>query len=271
MKRENKYLKFSRIFAATKIHFLRYFINLAYKGTNFHGWQLQPRDISVQQVLQEALQILLKQPISLLGAGRTDAGVHASQFFAHFDFENILNTGELTNKLNSFLSDSIVIYKIYQVKEDAHARYDALSRTYQYHIFLGRNPFLIETTWQIHQQQLNIEKMNEAAKYLLEYSDFKCFSKSRTDVKTYDCKITEAYWQLNGQELIFTISANRFLRNMVRAIVGTLINIGLGKREVVYIKTLIESRDRRKAGFSACAKGLFLTKIAYPKTLFLEF
>lgn len=248
---------------------MRYFINLAYKGTDFHGWQWQPNDLSVQQVLQNALQILLKQTVILFGAGRTDAGVHASQFFAHFDIEMTLNTDELTHKMNSFLPDSIVIYKIFPVKDTTHARFDAISRTYQYHIFLGRDPFLSETTWQIHQNLLNIGKMNEATKYLLEYTDFKCFSKSRTDVKTYDCNITEAHWQQNGQELIFTISANRFLRNMVRAIVGTLVNIGTGKSEVSYMKTLIESRDRRKAGFSAYAKGLFLTKIEYPDHLFM--
>lgn len=248
---------------------MRYFINLAFKGTVYHGWQWQPNDLSVQQVLQDALQILLKQTISLFGAGRTDAGVHASQFFAHFDIEIPLNTDELTHKLNAFLPDTIVIYKIFEVNDSTHARFDAISRTYQYHIFLGRDPFLFETTWQIHQRQLNIDKMNEAAKYLLDYSDFKCFSKSRTDVKTYDCKITEAHWQQNGQELIFTISANRFLRNMVRAIVGTLVNIGTGKNEVEDMKSLIESRDRRNAGFSAYAKGLFLTRIDYPNHLFM--
>lgn len=248
---------------------MRYFINLAFKGTAYHGWQWQPNDLSVQQVLQDALQILLKQTISLFGAGRTDTGVHASQFFAHFDIEIPLNTDELTHKLNAFLPDTIVIYKIFQVNDSTHARFDAINRTYQYHIFLGRDPFLFETTWQIHQRQLNVEKMNEAAKYLLDYSDFKCFSKSRTDVKTYDCKITEAHWQQNGQELIFTISANRFLRNMVRAIVGTLVNIGTGKNEVEDMKSLIESRDRRNVGFSAYAKGLFLTKIDYPNHLFM--
>ena len=254
---------------AAKIQFLRYFISLAYKGTDFHGWQWQPNALSVQQIIQEALQTMLREPVTIVGAGRTDAGVHASEFFAHFDFENPINTKELVLKLNSFLPDSVVIYDIFKVSEEAHARFDANSRSYEYRIFLGRNPFLIDTTWQIHNQTLNVEAMNKAAAYLLQYSDFKCFSKSKTDVKTYLCDISEAYWQQNGKHLTFYITANRFLRNMVRAIVGTLIDIGLEKKSSNYIKEVIESRNRSKAGFSVPAKGLFLTKITYPNNLFM--
>jgi len=248
---------------------LRYFIQIAYKGTNFHGWQIQPNAISVQQVVQEALQTMLREPVPIVGAGRTDTGVHATQFFAHFDFNNPINTQKLILKLNAFLSDDVVIYNIIKVKDNAHARFDALSRSYEYRIFLGRNPFLTDTTWQIHNAQLDIDAMNSAAQILLAYTDFKCFSKTKSDVKTYLCDITTAKWVLDDKMLIFHITANRFLRNMVRAIVGTLTDIGLGKNNPEVIKEIIESRNRSKAGFSVPAKGLFLTKIGYPNDIFM--
>ncbi|MCF6212765.1 MAG: tRNA pseudouridine(38-40) synthase TruA [Flavobacteriaceae bacterium] len=248
---------------------MRYFIKLAYKGTGFHGWQLQPNALSVQQVVQEALQILFKKPITILGAGRTDAGVHAAQFFAHFDTDAIVDTDDLVLRLNAILPNSVVVYNVFKVSEEAHARFDALSRTYEYRIYLGRNPFLTETAWQWHHQKLNVEAMNKAANYLFDYTDFKCFSKSKTDVKTYNCKITEAHWVKNENHLTFTITADRFLRNMVRAVVGTLTDIGLGKNKPESIKMIVESRDRQKAGFSVPAKGLFLTKIVYPKNIFM--
>ncbi|MFK5891460.1 MAG: tRNA pseudouridine(38-40) synthase TruA [Flavobacteriaceae bacterium] len=248
---------------------MRYFISLAYKGTDFHGWQLQPNALSVQQVLQEALQTMLRLPISIVGAGRTDAGVHASQFFAHFDFENEIDAKELVLKMNAFLPDTVVVYTIFKATNDAHARFDAKSRSYEYRIFLGRNPFLNDTAWQIHNQKINVAAMNEAAKYLLAYKDFKCFSKTKTDVKTYLCDVTEAYWKQEGNNLTFYITANRFLRNMVRAIVGTLIDIGLEKNTPQSIKDVIESRNRKKAGFSVPAKGLFLTEITYPNDIFM--
>ena len=248
---------------------MRYFISLAYKGTDFHGWQLQPNALSVQQVLQEALQTMLRLPISIVGAGRTDAGVHASQFFAHFDFENEIDAKELVLKMNAFLPDTVVVYTIFKATNDAHARFDAKSRSYEYRIFLGRNPFLNDTAWQIHNQKINVAAMNEAAKYLLAYKDFKCFSKTKTDVKTYLCDVTEAYWKQEGNNLTFCITANRFLRNMVRAIVGTLIDIGLEKNTPQSIKDVIESHNRKKAGFSVPAKGLFLTEITYPNDIFM--
>jgi tRNA pseudouridine38-40 synthase len=248
---------------------LRYFIHLAYKGTDFHGWQLQPNALSVQQVIQEALQTMLRTGINIVGAGRTDAGVHALQFFAHFDYNNEINTKELVLKLNAFLPNTVVIYDIFKVFDEAHARFDALSRSYEYRIFLGRTPFFNETTWQIHSQKLNVIAMNKAAYLLSGYNDFKCFSKSKTDVKTYLCDITKAQWVQKGKHLTFHITANRFLRNMVRAIVGTLIDIGLEKNKPDYIKEVIESRDRTQAGFSAPAKGLFLTKITYPNNIFM--
>jgi len=248
---------------------LRYFINLAYNGTNYHGWQWQPNALSVQQILQEGFTAILKKEIKIVGTGRTDTGVHAKQFYAHFDFDDIIDTKDFIYKINSYLPLTIVVYDIFLMKDNAHARFDAISRTYQYHIYLGRNPFAIETTWQLHNKKLDIKKMNQATKYLLNYTDFKCFSKSNTDVKTYNCKIEFAQWKLDDKKLTFTITANRFLRNMVRAIVGTLYNIGIGVNTPASIIEIIESRNRKLAGFSVPAAGLFLTKIDYPKNLFM--
>ena len=242
---------------------MRYFIEFAYKGTNYHGWQMQPEAISVQEVLTKATNLILKDSFELVGAGRTDAGVHASQMFAHFDTDVTIDFDQTIRKLNSFLPEDIVVFKIFSVSDDAHARFDATARTYNYKINLKKDPFSKDLSW-YHFRNLNVEKMNEAAKILLEYEDFECFSKTHTDVFTFNCNITEAFWTLNNNELIFTISANRFLRNMVRAIVGTLINIGLEKLEVQDIRKIIESKNRGMAGFSVPAHGLYLTKVSYP-------
>lgn len=242
---------------------MRYFIELQYHGKNYHGWQQQLNAITIQETLNKALSLLLKLPINVMGAGRTDTGVHASQFFAHFDFKIEIEVAKLKYKLNSILPLDIVIKNIFKVQDQAHVRFDAISRSYEYRIYLGKNPFLRETTWQI---PLNpsVEKMNEAANLLLHYQDFKCFSKSKTDVNTYNCTITEAVWKQEGNLLIFHITADRFLRNMVRAIVGTLIKVGLGKISMDDFKKIIESRNRSKAGVSVPPQGLFLTKIIYP-------
>lgn len=247
---------------------MRYFIELSYNGKNYHGWQIQPDASSVQETVQKALSTLVREEIDIVGAGRTDAGVHASQIFAHFDIEKAIDTTEIQNRLNAFLPDDIVIEDIIEVKKEAHARFDAVSRSYEYKIWLGRNPFLLDTTWQLYQQKLSVENMNEVASVLLNYTNFKCFSKSKTDVRTYNCKITEAVWKQNENELTFYITADRFLRNMVRAIVGSLIDVGLGKKTKKDFIKIIESRDRTKAGFSVPAQGLFLTKVAYPKDIF---
>jgi len=244
---------------------LRYFIELSFNGKNYHGWQIQPNAVSVQETVSTALSTLLRNKTNIMGAGRTDAGVHALQLFAHFDINNKLNEIEIKDKLNAFLPDDIVINSIFLVKDDAHARFDATSRSYEYRIFMDRNPFLLDTTWQIYQQKLDMKKMNEAASVLLEYTNFKCFSKSKTDVRTYDCNITKAVWILNDSSLTFHITADRFLRNMVRAIVGSLIDVGLGKKTKEDIVDIIISEDRSKAGLSVPPQGLFLSKVIYPK------
>src|SRR5690606_3163008 len=235
----------------------------AYNGKNYHGWQYQPHSISVQEVLNKALSTLLKQPIDVTGAGRTDTGVHAKQMYAHFDFNKELDSSFWTKKLNAFLPKDIVVYRIIPLHDDAHARFDATSRTYEYHIHTYKDAFDNEVSW-YYFHKLDIDKMNEAAKILFEYKDFKCFSKTHTDVRTFNCVMMEANWKQNGNKLVFTVAADRFLRNMVRAIVGTLVNVGQDKLTLQEFREIIESRDRNKAGFSVPAHGLYLTKVAYP-------
>ncbi len=246
---------------------MRYFIELAYKGTNYHGWQYQPGADTVQETLNKALSLLLKTEIDIVGAGRTDTGVHAKQMYAHFDYETEIDTPKLIHKLNSFLPKDIVVFTIIKVAEDAHARFDATKRTYEYHIHSVKDAFENEASYQF-QLPLDIDKMNEACQILFKHTDFECFSKVNTDVHTFNCMIFEAYWtrlgaKQNGNKLIFTISADRFLRNMVRAIVGTMINIGTGKISLADFEKIIESKDRSQAGFSVPAHGLYLTKIEY--------
>lgn len=241
---------------------MRYFIELSYKGTNYHGWQIQPDASSVQEEITKALATILQEKILLVGAGRTDAGVHASQMFAHVDTVKKL-TDDYVHKLNAILPNDIVIKSIKEVSDETHARFDAVSRTYEYRILLGRDPFLLETSWQLHQKNLQIEKMNEAANLLFKYEDFESFSKVKTDVNTFNCTIMKAVWTLEDKHLIFHIKANRFLRNMVRAIVGTLIEVGLGKKTVEDFRKIIESKKRSEAGLSVPAKGLFLTEVCY--------
>ncbi|WP_233897348.1 tRNA pseudouridine(38-40) synthase TruA [Tenacibaculum piscium] len=241
---------------------MRYFIELAYKGKKYHGWQIQPDAVSVQEKINKAISTVLRENIMITGAGRTDTGVHASQMFAHFDTDAIL-TNQFAFRLNALLPDDIVIFNCKLVHDTAHARFDATSRSYEYKIWLGRNPFSLDTSWQLYNQQLNIDLMNQAGAILYKHQDFECFSKVKTDVHTFNCDITNAVWKLNGNELTFHISANRFLRNMVRAIVGTLIDVGTGKISLEDFKKIIERKNRSNAGISAPAKGLFLTKVAY--------
>lgn len=242
---------------------MRYFIHLAYNGTRFHGWQIQPNATSVQENLNKAFSVLLQTEINLMGAGRTDTGVHAREMYAHFDSDNSFDIPTLVHKLNSFLPKDIVIYDIIPVHDDAHSRFDATKRTYEYHIHQFKNPFIDELSWYFH-QPLDIDLMNQASQLLFNYTDFECFSKVNTDVNTFDCTIFEAYWKRGkNDQLVFTISANRFLRNMVRSIVGTLINVGLHKITLDDFTKIIESKSREKAGFSVPAHGLYLTKIEY--------
>ncbi|WP_310557164.1 tRNA pseudouridine(38-40) synthase TruA [Flavobacterium sp.] len=242
---------------------MRYFIQFAYNGTHYHGWQYQPNATSVQETLNKVFSTLLHQEIDIMGAGRTDTGVHASQMFGHFDTDIIIDNAKFIHKANSFLPNDIVIYDIIPVHNNAHARFDATSRTYQYHISTYKNAFNSELSWYA-TKDLDLEAMNEAAKLLLDFTDFQCFSKVNTDVNTFNCKITEAIWTKEKESLIFKITADRFLRNMVRAIVGTLVNIGLHKITKQDFIQIIEDRNRENAGFSVPAKGLFLTNIDYP-------
>ncbi len=247
---------------------MRYFIKLAYNGTNYHGWQCQPNATSVQETLNKAVSVVLNAEINLMGAGRTDTGVHAKEMFAHFDFELPLDSQNLIHKLNSYLPKDIVIYDIIPVHDEAHARFDATKRTYEYHINTFKDAFLQDKSWYYH-QKLDLNLMNEASKLLFNHTDFQCFSKVNTDVNTFDCTIFEAYWTRQGKDkevndkLVFTISANRFLRNMVRAIVGTLVYVGLHKITLDDFNNIIASKNRSEAGFSVPAHGLYLTKIYY--------
>ena len=247
---------------------MRYFLSLAYNGTPFHGWQRQPNASSVQQTLEEAMSTLLRQPISIMGAGRTDTGVHAKQMVAHFDAnltENI--AANLVHMLNRYLDNNIVVHSLHRVKEAAHARFDATHRTYEYHIAYQKNPFKHNVHYILH-TPLDIALMNQAAQYLLHHKDFESFSKTHTDVKTFLCDISHAYWEATEEGAIFTITANRFLRNMVRAIVGTLLDVGSKKIIPEEVNRIIESKDRGQAGFSVPACGLYLTEINYPKEVY---
>lgn len=244
---------------------MRYFIELAYNGSAYHGWQVQPKASSVQEVLEHALTMLLKNPISIVAAGRTDAGVHALQMYAHFDYAGVIEKS-LVKRLNAFLPKDIVIYDMVQVKDDAHARFDADSRSYLYRLSTFKNPFIENQAYQFY-KPLNLEAMNEACQILFEYTNFECFSKVHTDVKTFNCKITHAEWSKHDQEIHFNITADRFLRNMVRAIVGTMINIGTGKIEPHDLHAIINSKNRGEAGYSVPAHGLYLNRVTYPYNL----
>ncbi len=241
---------------------MRYFIELAYKGTNFHGWQIQPDAISVQEVLEKALSTKLQEGISVTGAGRTDTGVHASFFVAHFDTQKEFDSIKLIYGLNNLVGKDISVSKLYPVEKDKHARFDAKSRCYEYRITQVKSPFLTETCTFIN-RDLDVDLMNKAGQLLLSYTDFTSFSKLHTDTKTNNCKIYNVLWEYKGELLVFTIRADRFLRNMVRAIVGTMLDIGTGKISLSDFKQIIEDKNRSKAGISAPPEGLFLTKIEY--------
>lgn len=248
----------------------RYFIYLSYDGTNYHGWQIQPNGISVQEVLMKALSTFLRKPIEVVGAGRTDAGVHARLMVAHFDFDAELDCATVVDKLNRLLPPDVAVYRVRRVKPEAHARFDATSRTYKYYITTRKDPFSRAFSWRIF-QTLDFEKMNEAAQALFDYIDFTSFSKLHTDVKTNNCKMMYARWEQIGEhDWVFTIQADRFLRNMVRAVVGTLVEVGKGKLTVEGFRKVIEEKNRCSAGTSVPGNALFLVDVGYPEELFLD-
>jgi tRNA pseudouridine38-40 synthase len=243
---------------------MRYFIHLAYNGKTFHGWQKQPNAPTVQSEIEERLSLLLRQEIEVVGCGRTDTGVHAKQYFLHFDLDQTVETEKLAFQLNAILPKDISIYEVFEVDDHTHARFSATQRTYEYWISTRPDPFAHRLSF-LHTKPLNIIAMNEAAQLLLGHTDFECFSKVHTDVKTFNCKITQAVWEeRENHKLVFTISADRFLRNMVRAIVGTLLNVGKGKITIDDVQKILNSKNRSEAGESVLAHGLFLTNISYP-------
>ncbi len=250
---------------------MRYFIELSYFGKHYHGWQRQPNAITVQETIEKALSTLLRKPVSIMGAGRTDTGVHALQMYAHFDWDDEdgiteYSLEQLTYKLNNFLPVDIAIATIFEVPEEAHTRFDAINRSYIYKISKHKNVFTSDHAY-CFKYDLDVKAMNEAAQLLLTYNDFECFSKSNTDVRTYLCNIEEACWTEEDNELRFHITANRFLRNMVRAIVGTLLEIGQHKKPVSWMHDVIKTKNRSQAGSSVPGHGLYLSKITYPKDI----
>lgn len=243
----------------------RYFIEISYNGTNYHGWQIQPNDITVQECLDKALSIYFRQTIVSLGCGRTDAGVHATQFYAHFDLIDIPDQSvrHSITGINSLLPYTIAVKRVFEVSDDAHARFDAHARVYKYHMHFDKDPFKLDRSW-LYKGKLNFDAMNEAAALLLKFTDFSCFSKSNTQTFTNNCKITAAYFEKLEDGLVFTIKADRFLRNMVRAIVGTMVLVGKGDIEIATVANIIESKNRSNAGQSVPACGLYLVGVEYP-------
>lgn len=247
---------------------MRYFIYFSYNGSAYHGWQIQPNGISVQEVLTRALCTILREDVDIVGAGRTDTGVHAKLMVAHFDSINqMVEADDFVRKLNSILPKDIAIQKIVRVKADAHARFDALSRKYEYRVYQGKNVFKEKLALRLY-HPINFERMNDAAAQLVNFRDFTSFSKLHTDVKTNNCVVSVARWEQIGDEWVFGIEADRFLRNMVRSIVGTLFEVGVGKLTVEGFCQIIEAKNRCKAGVSVPAHGLYLVDIRYPEDIF---
>lgn len=249
---------------------MRYFADIEFDGTAYSGWQIQPHSPSVQQTLEEALALFLRQKVDVTGAGRTDAGVHAAQMIGHFDLEVPQDCDWMTHKLNGILPPDIAVHRIFPVKPDAHARFDAVSRTYKYYVTLDKSAFNRDYSWYLLNEP-DFEMMNRAAEILLSTVDFTSFSKLHTDTKTNDCRVTEAAWQnLPDGRWVFTITADRFLRNMVRAIVGTLMEVGRHRMTVEEFRAVIQKKDRCSAGDSAPAQGLFLYRIDYPDDIYVK-
>ncbi len=240
---------------------MRYLLELAYDGTNYHGWQVQPNANTVQAEVNKALSTVLREEITTLGSGRTDTGVHAEQQFVHFDTEQQL-TDKVIQQLNGVSPNDLAFYTIKEVSADFNVRFDAISRAYRYRIESAKNPFLLNQYYRYH-KPVNVEAMSQAAKILLEHTDFECFSKVHTEVKTFQCTIMQAEWKQEENKLEFYIKANRFLRGMVRAIVGTLLEVGLGKISEQQFREIIESKNRNNAGRAVPAEGLYLVEVNY--------
>lgn len=246
------------------LHVPRYFVELAYKGSAYHGWQIQPNALSVQECLNKALSTITRQPIETTGCGRTDTGVHASIFFAHVDLSNpIESTSQLVFQLNAVLPPDVRIRALHPVEDHAHARFDATLRSYGYYIFRKPGPFLQGLGWYFN-RPLDLEAMNEAAQLCISYTDFASFGKSGGQQHTTLCRVTECHWEAMGNSLLFTVSANRFLRGMVRAMVGTLIEVGEHKMSIDDFGNLLQQGNRTLAGESVPAEGLFLEEVRYP-------
>jgi len=245
----------------------RFFLEIAYDGSSYHGWQIQINAMSVQEKLNQALGTLLRKDVETIGAGRTDTGVHAQQLFVHFDADRtglVLDGNKFVHSLNSLLPPDIAAYRLYEVSNDAHARFDAISRSYAYHTHFRKDPFKIKSSWLLRDIP-DVDKMNAACQFLLGKQDFGCFSKTHTQVFTNICTIAHARWEWAAEgHLVFHITADRFLRNMVRAIVGTLLEIGLKDKDINYLEEVIASKNRSKAGASVPAHGLYLTEVVYP-------
>ncbi len=250
---------------------MRYFLEFSYLGTQYHGWQRQPNALSVQEVMeQRAATLLGASELNLVAAGRTDAGVHARKMVAHFDWAEGALPDDFLHRYNSFLPDDISVRAVRRVRDDAHARFDAIRRSYQYILIQEKDPFWLHGAHYVI-QPLDFNAMNQAATHMLSFEDFKSFSRVHTDVKTFICHLEKAVWeQSEPHRWIFTITADRFLRNMVRAVVGTLLQVGKGQLKPQDVKTIIKSRDRSEAGASVPAKGLYLTEILYPEGIYLD-
>ncbi|UBM59413.1 tRNA pseudouridine(38-40) synthase TruA [Marinilongibacter aquaticus] len=247
---------------------MRYIIELSYAGTHYHGWQRQPNALSVQEELEKAFSTLLKTEMAIQGSSRTDTGVHARQQYAHFDYAAKIEDPEhLSWKLNSFLPKDIAVLKIHAVPETYHTRFDALARKYIYRLHLRNDPFLSQFSL-LFKRDVNLDEMNKACEILKKHTDFESFSKVKTDVNTFECVIQEAFWEQNGHEIHFHIRANRFLRGMVRALVGTILEIGLGKMSIEEFENVLLAKDRRSAGRSVEAYGLTLEQVIYPDNYF---
>jgi tRNA pseudouridine38-40 synthase len=248
---------------------MRFFFEITYSGKHYHGWQSQVNAVGVQQVVEETLCKLLREKISVVGSGRTDTGVHCAQQFFHVDIETLFDRDTLIIRLNSFLPNDIAIRSIQPVKPGASARYDAIERTYEYHITRTKDPLRTGMAFYFF-KPIDLPTLKQATALLIGTHDFECFSKVKTDVNHFRCDLHQAQWNQKGDLLVFIVSANRFLRGMVRAMVGTLLEVGTGKIDVDQFKSILKSKDRRKAGMNVPPEGLFLMRVKYPKSVFIK-